>query len=247
MLLCVGCEWHLKKHVEYSSYAISVDRYDLLETKYLRNKDYTALIEITENYPVQTKILVENILAIGHFENPNITNRLYSFFQDSTLKAVIEEVRTQYGNMDDINNELSSTFMRLKALLPEIKIPVVYTQVGALNQSIIVCDGLIGICLDKYLGAKFPLYEKYYPEDLRKTMERSMIVPDCILFYLLSCYPQMDDVSDRNLHKSKIQWIVNKVTSRNIFVNDGVLYIEEYMKRHKELSITELLNETEMQ
>ena len=39
--------------------------------------------------------------------------------------------------------------------------PEVYTQVGAFDQSIIVANDMLGISLDKYLGADYPLYRKF--------------------------------------------------------------------------------------
>lgn len=249
MLLCVGCEWHLKQQSEYSTYALTVDRYDLLEARYLSSCDYSALQEMNINYPVQTNILIEDLLAIGKASDPDVNTRLLHFFQDTTLKAIIEEVGRQYANMDDINKELSEAFMRLKALLPSLKIPVVYSQIGALNQSIIVSDGMIGICLDKYLGTDFPIYSDFYSETQIRTMRRSMIVPDCMAFYLLSCFPNpAEDTlqSSMNLHRAKIHWTVNKIVRKKVFSNDGVAAVDKFMKENKNISLDELLTDAEI-
>ena len=57
------------------------------------------------------------------------------------------------------------------------------SEVSCLNQSIIVSDTLIGISLDKYLGADFPLYAEYYTAEQRAQMTREAIVQDAINAY----------------------------------------------------------------
>lgn len=248
MLLCVGCEWHMKKHADFSSYAIRVDRYDALEIKFLKSCDYSALQKMNIDYPIQTHILIEDLLAIGKVDDPDVNTKFLYFFQDSTLQNIIEEVGKQYGNMDDVNKGLSEAFMSLKALIPDIKMPAVYSQIGALNQSIIVSGELIGICLDKYLGCQYPLYADYYPDEQLKSMKRSMIVPDCVAFYLLSHYPlSLEDTchSHREIHRAKIEWIVNKVTKKKVFTNKNVKAIDKYMKANKSITVDELLSDTD--
>lgn len=65
---------------------------------------------------------------------------------------MIAAVESEYANTDDLNRQLSTAFNRLKQSLPAIEVPKVYTQISALDQSIVVGNGTIGISLDKYLG-----------------------------------------------------------------------------------------------
>jgi hypothetical protein len=46
-------------------------------------------------------------------------------------------------------------------MLPGIVVPRIYTQIGSLDQSIVVDDSILGISLDKYLGADHPVYLRY--------------------------------------------------------------------------------------
>src|SRR3712207_8314604 len=59
---------------------------------------------------------------------------------------------TLFRSMDDINSSLEKVFGNLKEWLPTLPIPRVYAQIGALDQSIVVGDKMIGISLDKYMG-----------------------------------------------------------------------------------------------
>lgn len=159
------------------------------------------------DYPIETRTLIEKMLQLGTITDANISNRFLMFFQDSTLQALIADAEAEYANMDDINKELKESFGRLQDWLPEIKQPVFYAQIGALDQSIVIGESSVGISLDKYMGSKYPLYKKYYNAQQRSTMNRNNIVPDCLTFYLLSIYP-MDDFDnrpqlDRDLHMGK--------------------------------------------
>jgi hypothetical protein len=143
---------------------------------------------------------------------------------------------------------LNKSFIELKKHFPTIDIPRVYTQIGALSQSVIVSNGAIGICLDKYLGASYPLYSKYYSDEQRSTMERRMIVPDCMLFYLLSYFPMPDNQActdslseQQRMHVGKIKWVVNKLTGKKAFSDTFVAKVDAYMVKNKKATINNLL------
>ena len=158
---------------------------------------------------------------------------------------LIYEVEQQYATMDDINEGLTEAFGRLRKEVPEIAVPQVYTQIGALDQSIVVGNNTLGISLDKYLGADYPLYLKYYPEAQREQMVRSMIVPDCMVFYILSQFPMPHDLEmsqeECDIHMGKIMWVVNKVTQKKTFKSRYVAMVDRYMKRHKGETVAMLL------
>lgn len=248
MLGCIGCEWQLKLDEE----KVAVDRYDRIQSLYLTTSDFSALQQMNTIYPMQTRTLIEDVLRIGRVNDPEISTKFLRFYQDSTLQMLINEAELQYANMDDINEELSAAFKYLKKELPNMEIPEVYAQIGSLDQSVIVGNGMIGICLDKYLGVEYALYlkpEYGYTLDQRKMMQRQYIVPDCIGFYLLSLYPMPFDKPmsqmDRDIHMGKIQWVVNKAIGRTPFRNRYVQKVDHYMKLHKNTTIEVLLGNTQ--
>ena len=210
LLCCMSCEWQLKSEVAEGKLAI--DRYDRVQTLYLTTGDFSALQQMNTVYPTQTRTLIEDVIRIGKVNDPEINMKFLRFYQDSTLQSLINEVEQQYANMSDINDELSEAFDNLKDLIPNLEIPQIYTQIGSLDQSLVIGNNSIGICLDKYLGADCPLYQKPeygYTSSQLEMMNRSFIVPDCIGFYLLSLYPMPHDRAltqvERDKHIGKIQ------------------------------------------
>lgn len=247
MLACIGCQWHLSSSDNESEEDVVVERYDLIESLYLTTGDYSALQQMSTEYPQQTRTLIEDVLRIGRVDDPEINVKFLNFYQDSTLQTLIASAEQEYANMDDINQDLTDAFSRLKELLPGISVPTVYAQIGSLDQSIIVGNGLLGISLDKYLGSDYPLYlrEDYgYTEHQRKVMTRQYIVPDCIGFYLLSLYPMpnrpMNQV-DRDTYVGKVQWVVNKVMKRTVFNTLYTRSVGHYMKSNPSVTVEQLL------
>ena len=247
MLVCVGCEWQLK----LDETEVAVERYDRIQSLYLTTSDFSALQQMNTVYPMQTRTLIEDIIRIGKVNDPQINTKFLRFYQDSTLQAIINEAEQQYATMDDINEGLTDAFKFLKKEIPNLEIPEVYAQIGSLDQSVIVGNGMIGICLDKYLGVDYDLYLKPqygYSLDQRKMMDREYIVPDCIGFYLLSLYPIPFDKpmsqAERDIHMGRIQWVANRATGREVFRSIYVQKVDRFMKHNKNITVEQLLSNT---
>ncbi len=245
MVLCLGCQWQLKpSSVDTDEQRVCIQRYDRIESLYLTTGDYSALQQMNTIYPTQTRMLIEDVLRLGRVNDRDINSKFLCYFQDSTLQAMLEEVQRQYADMDDINKELSSAFKRLKKELPDMEIPEVYTQIGSFDQSIVVDNHTLGISLDKYLGADYPFYIDHYTAEQRAMMVRSMIVPDCLSFYLLSLYPlpaKHQSKQARDQHMVKIQWVVNQMMRQQVFISDKVNAVSHLMKSTSSLNIDRLL------
>lgn len=245
MLVCVGCQWQLKPTDDTETQAVSVQRYDRIESLYLTTGDYAALQQMKTYFPEQTRMLIEDVLRLGQVNDADINTKFLYFFQDSTLQRMLADVQLQYSNMDDVNEELEASFERLHKELPHLELPEVYAQIGSFDQSIIIGTGTLGISLDKYLGEDYPFYQQNYSQEQRHLMVRSMIVPDCMAFYILSKYPLAREKRtvqrERDMHMGRIQWVVNMLTGRNVFENDYTKEVDEYMKQHPSTTIHELL------
>ncbi len=244
-----ACDFKLKPFSEMvgDTLEITIQRYDRLESLYLTTGDFSALQQMSTDYPNETRTLIEDILGLGDVSDPQINSKLLRFYQDSTLQTVISDAEVQYANMSDLNEQLTDVFHTLKTWIPDIKVPMVYAQICSFDQSIVVGNESVGICLDKYLGSDYPLYKKYYDEEQRKSMRKEYIVPDFISFYLLSIYhlPNFDTASQRelDLHVGKIQWVANKVMGNNFFRSKFVDTIDKYMQRHPSISVQHLLED----
>ena len=247
VLLCTACEFKLKPNDDdNNAESMKVERYDRLQSRYLITGDFSALQQMNTEYPIETRTLVEKMLQIGQVSDHDINEKFLHFYQDSTLQTLINDAESEYANMDDINEALEKSFGNLKKWLPDMPLPNVYTQIGAFDQSIVVGEKMIGISLDKYMGAKYPLYKRYgYSNEQLESMGRNNIVPDCLTFYLLSLYP-MDNYDSRSqlekdLHMGKVMWVVNKALEQHFFDTDYVSIVGRYMRHHSDVTVAQLL------
>lgn len=245
-LLMVSCEFHWKSDVSTErQLPVCVERYDRIESRYLVTGDFSALQEMNMEYPIETRTLIEKVLQLGSVEDYEINNKLLRFYRDSVLQVLIADAESQYANMDDINEQFNASLSKLKEWLPDMPIPRIYTQIGALDQSIIIGENTIGISLDKYMGENYSLYRRYYSPGQRSTMTRASIVPDGLTFYLLSLYPmsRYDSRSqlEKDLHMGKVMWVVNKSMGKDFFDTRYVQIIDNYIKTHPYVSIRQLL------
>lgn len=247
LLGCISCEWQLKSFDD-QDVTVVVDRYDRVQSLYLTTGDFSALQQMNTVYPQQTRSLIEDVLRIGKVNDQQINTIFLRFYQDSTLQTLISDSEQQYANMDDINQQLTEAFSYLKDQIPNLEVPNVYAQIGSLDQSVIVGNGAIGICLDKYLGEDYPLYhrEDYgYSAEQRQMMTRRYITPDCVGFFLLSLYPMPMDrplsQKERDTHIGKIQWVVNQAMGEDVFRSAFTKKVADYMKRNKNLGVDQLL------
>lgn len=250
LFTCVGCQFKLSSDdMNENSLLLEIDRYDRLEYRYLTTGDFSALQQMNTEYPIETRTLIEDVVKIGEITDPDINTKFLKFYQDTTLQALIASVESEYANVDDLNEQLSAAFKYLKHKLPDMEVPRFYAQISALDQSIVVGNGTVGISLDKYLGENFPLYLKYYSPLQRRQMTREHIVPDCLTFYLMSVY-QLKDFEGRpqiekDLHIGKINWIVNQALGHHVFRTKCVIAVENYMQEHHKVSYEELLRMTD--
>ncbi len=237
MVGCIACEFKLKpSEAVVSESGLHVQRYDRLESRYLTTGDFSALQQMNTEYPMETRTLIEDVLKLGLVYEPNINSRFLAFYQDSLLQVVISDVEAEFANMDDLNEKFQKSFSLLEKEFPQLKQPIIYAQIGAFTQSIVVGNGTIGISLDKYMGASYPPYARFYDLEQRKMMTREYIVPDALVFYLLSQYPLKNfdarTQEQKDLHVGKVMWIVNEVTGRKFFNTSYVNRVEDYVKKH---------------
>lgn len=248
MMACIGCQWKFQSPDETEKTGdIVVERFDRMEYLYLTSGDFAALQQMKTLYPMETGTLIEDVLKLGRVDDSDINTRFLIFFQDSTLQALMQGVNEQYADIDDLNKDLTKSFTWLTKHIPGLEIPRIYTQIGSLDQSVIVGDSMVGISLDKYLGVNYPIYQKYgYTEEQRAMMTRKFIVPDCLGFYLLRHYPMPDGAVDsaelRHEHMAKIQYVVNQAMQQRIFNNERIREVEKYMLQHQEVGYDELLS-----
>lgn len=220
LLLCVcalvaSCNFGANRGYANKEKEISVFRYDKLLSEYVRSNSFSAWQKMNMEYSQPTKILIEDVLSIGSIMDDTISQKLQNYYSDTTLLRLIRDVDNKFPNLDEVEEGLNKGFKKLKKEVPDVKIPFIYSQVSAFNESIVLVDSLMGISLDKYMGEDYPLYKRFYYDYQCRSMRPDRIVPDCFVFYLQNRY-RMDYhdgicLLDAMMHYGKINYVVKKV------------------------------------
>ncbi|MGL4519797.1 MAG: gliding motility lipoprotein GldB [Phocaeicola sp.] len=166
-------------------------------------------------FPRTTKLMIEDVLAIGAVNSDKINERMYEYFQDTTLLKLLVDAEDKFKDLDWLEDKLNRAVTHMRKELPELQIPRFYAQFSALNQSVVVADTMVGFSVDKYMGSEYPLYKRFYYEHQRRTMKPDRIAPDCLTFYLMSEYPALwvprITLLDVMIQYGKINWVVSKL------------------------------------
>lgn len=215
LLVLSACRDDRQEDFFLSEGRVKIHRYDRLQFEASALNSFTSLQKMNMNFPHATKLLIEDVLALGSVDDEKINDRLCAYYSDTSLVNLMLDVEDKYKDLGSFEKELTKGFVYLKKRIPSLVIPVVYSQISALNQSVVVSDSLIGISLDKYMGEDYPMYKRYYYSYQRASMKPERIVPDCLSFYLLSLYPFPWDRNHRTLfdlimYRGKIAWITEK-------------------------------------
>lgn len=222
LLLCMmlaSCTGNWQRWVDASDDEVKIIRYDEVMDDFVSLNSYSALQRLNTEFSLQTSMLIENVLAIGDVQDPGIDRKLRAFYQDSIVQSLYAEVRRQYGDLEPEEEQLTEVFAALKKADTSFVVPCIYTQVCALNESIVISDSVIGVGLDKYLGADFPLYKDYYYSYQRRSMERDQIVPDILFYYLGDLYGAHTSCTllQRMVTAGKIHWIISHLLKKPLY------------------------------
>lgn len=242
LLLCTvfflsACHFDFgKKKQEGKDITVSVLRFDKMLNDYVEFNSFSALQKMNIECPAEMKLLVEDILGLGEVSDNNINGKLKDYFSDPTLQTLMKDALSKFDDMSEIEEQLSNGFEKLKREVPSLRIPLVYSQFSALNESVVVSDSLLGFSIDKYMGEDYPLYKRFYYGYQRRSMQPDRIVPDCFMFYLLSEYPFPVDgnrtLLDLMIHYGKMHYVVSKILGYGS-VEEELGYTDEEVKWSK--------------
>lgn len=125
--------------------------------------------------------LFSYVINSGDVNSISFGDLLVRFCTDRLNNEVYDAAMKVYPDLSDIEEKLSRAFRHYLYYFPERSIPEVFSCITGFNNSIITGDSVLGIGLDRYLGAD----SEYYPRlgiyrYISDRMTPSDLVPDCI-------------------------------------------------------------------
>ena len=66
VVFCASCQFKLDSaEDDRHDNAVTIERFDRLQSRYLTTGDYAALQQMSTQYPIETRTLIEDILQLG--------------------------------------------------------------------------------------------------------------------------------------------------------------------------------------
>jgi hypothetical protein len=157
--------------------------------------------------------LFSYVINTGDVNDSTFTDFLVRFCTDKLNNEVYAAVNKVFPDLSDTEKKLSSAFRYYKYYFPGRNVPAVYTCISGFNNSIITGDSVLGISLDRYLGADC----EYYPrlgiyKYLSDRMTPDHMIPDCIYGWGASEWDfrsagyGADNVLTEMIHEGKLRY-----------------------------------------
>jgi hypothetical protein len=153
------------------------------------------------------------VINTGDINENSFGDFLVRFCTDKLNNDVYQMTMKVYPDVSSLQEGLTDAFRHYLYYFPGKKVPAVYTCITGFNNSIITGDSVLGIGLDRYLGADC----KYYPrlqiyKYISDRMTPDHIVPDCMYAWaetewdFSSSGYQADNVLSEMIHEGKLKY-----------------------------------------
>ncbi|UKN03502.1 hypothetical protein K6119_08240 [Paracrocinitomix mangrovi] len=112
---------------------------------------------------------VFDVLRAGSPYDDSVGTYLYYFITDTTMKMAYQDIRTEFGDFSEEEDQIVDMFKHLKYHLPKALLPEkLITYNSAFNYGVVSTPNKIGVGLEMYLGPEnriiqqvgFPVYVK---------------------------------------------------------------------------------------
>lgn len=193
--ILIGCKEHKWKvdtsEIKYNS---NLKRFDLEWVELSKQGiSQEELKSLNQKYPEWMPLYLNGILRLGDLDQAENRFELNQLVLNADIKSLYQKVINTYPN-ESLNKEIIAIEEALKRyayFFPETQLPEIYTLISLFNYNIVVDEGLLGICLEMYLGADYEVYpQTSIPRYRFKNFERSYMASDAIKAFLISEFDQ---------------------------------------------------------
>jgi len=200
LTICGGCECDRAK-LRKINLNVEVQRFDhdlfALDLDSLREQ----VPALQQKYGEFFTLYCAGIIDIGDPQDKDFLEQLREFLTDEVVEESYAAVQEVFPDLKTLNIGLTEAFKRYKLEFPNENIPHVIAYVSGFNQSIMLAEGVIGIGLDKYLGADYELYSQLgFYRYVSRNMYPTKILSDVMRLWAEGSYPMQPNQNDLLSH-----------------------------------------------
>ena len=201
-LLLTGCGGSKPRIPDVSHIPINVTihRFDKDFFRIDTNNGLQGIKLLDNTYPNFVPTYIQQIMNFGPLSDTNrlLQPQLVSFLTNKDFRALQDSVEVHFKDVRPLEKELTRTFRLTKYYLPYFKAPRVITFMSAIgNYGAVTIDSIVGIGLDMYMGAEFPVYRLLpdYPDYIIKKFTPAYITVNVMKVLSQHYFPQHKDGS----------------------------------------------------
>jgi hypothetical protein len=226
LLLFISCKNKLPD-ISQSEVKIEINRFEKDLFQISLSSPTEDLKMIKQKHASFFELFNHKIIEIGSSKSPAYSDMIIRFLTDYSVYKAYEASEAKFSDLSKVEADLSQAFSYFKYYFPDKAIPQFYSFVAGFNQSVVTDEGIIGIGLDKYLGADHEMYKMMnppYPNYFTYRMIPERIAVDCMQGWLYSEFPYNDSVNNL-LNNMVYEGIINYAVSKMFpNANDTLLF-----------------------
>jgi len=183
----------------------------------------------------------EGVLRIGNPESEGFQYSIAQFITDESMKTLHEDVEFEYEDLTSFQLQLTEAFRYFKYHFPDSTIPQIVFNISALNYAIIATPTTLGIGLDMFLGANYPIYPMVgLPKYMYDNMKREQVVPQAMKGWLQATYEtdaKRETLLDYMIFEGKLLYVVDATLRESAdstkigFSSDAMQWCTDYEPR----------------
>lgn len=187
-LLLIGCEKdRLDVDVSDIDVQISIQRFDQELFGLNASNIVPGVEKMQHKHGAFFARYINSVISTGGSEPEVIATGLSGFLQDRNIRDLHEKVFIEYGDLSDLEDELSEAFTYYNYHFPKRSIPKVKSFVSGFNYAMVAMDSTLGVGLDMYLGSNCEYYPALgIPQYKSNVMTKEHLVVDVLKAWTMS-------------------------------------------------------------
>lgn len=214
MILLSGCtsapgKWNEIDVSGYPKPKILIQRYELDLFNIPKDDLVQGLKTLAPKYP----------LFIGNsYNSEQALIQMQHYLADEAILEGLKAVESTFNDVTDIEKDLSFAFQRIQAVIPDFRIPQVFSYISGFDTEtgVFVNDSVVIIPLDLFLGNGFSGYKKLgIPAYIQCNMVPENIVPEVIkqilnfhFWFDVSQRPLIDQMVEAGKYQALMEFIL---------------------------------------
>ncbi len=193
---------------------VKIHRFDKDLLSLDTNNMQAGLKNLYARYPDFLPVFTSEILDTASTDTVAVGKLFHQFLTEPTFKAVNKKTLQTFGNVSDIEKQMSDAYTYIHHYFPEFKTPDIYFFVSGFNRAIMMNRNFIGLGTDYYLGSNYPAYKGLTYEYMTYNMRRECVATDLVSATLFRMFAQNgteNRLLDNMLFRGKIMYLLSVV------------------------------------